>query len=295
MKRRLFIQNTLYAAGSLFLSSYKSAVQNEYKLVMVRGGSPGGMLDVGIEILGGANRFLEKGQTVLVKPTMQWDRSPETGANTNPDLLRALVERLYKAGSKGVYLMDQTHDRWTKCYKNSGIERAVKDAGAKILPADKEFLYQEVEIPGAKVLKKVKIHQAVLETDLIINVPAVKPDSVSGMFGAFQNLTGLIWDDGKYRGQEAQCYLDLLHFRKPVLNIMDMYRVPQNGTTSGVNEYKTLILSADIVAAEFFTAKRLGIGPNSLKYIELAEQAGFGQTNPPKASLRSIILKNSQT
>ena len=262
---------------------------------MVRGGSPGAMLDVGLEIFGGVGRFVEKGQTVLVKPTMQWDRAPETGANTNPELLAGLVEQLYKAGARGVYLMDQTHDRWTKCYKNSGIERAVKDAGAKILPADKEFLYEEIEIPGATVMKKAKIHKAVLETDLIINVPSPKPDQPAGMFGAFQNLTGLIWNDGNSSVQTAQEMVDLLHFRKPVLNIMDMYRVPQNGTTSGVNEYKTLILSADIVAAEFFTAKRLGIGPNSLKYIELAEQAGFGQTNPPKASLRSIILKNSQT
>jgi uncharacterized protein (DUF362 family) len=294
MKRRLFIQNGILAASGLFLPSYRDTKPQRYNLVMIRGGSPAAMLDVGLEVFGNSSYFVQKGQTVLIKPTMQWPRKAEPGANTNPDLLAALVRRCYDAGSKEVLLLGQTKNSWAKCFKNSGIERAVKDAGAKILSADKASLFEEIEIPNAKELKKVKIHRAVLESDLVINVPAVRPDPGFVMFGAFRNLIGLVWD-GENQVKTEQCMIDLLYFRKPALNVMDLYRVPLDGELSEAKEYRTLILSTDLVPAEVFAAKRLGIKTSSLRYIELAAQAGFGKIDPPRESLRSIVLKNSQT
>ena len=295
MDRRTFIQNSIMAASGLFFQSHTYKKMADYSLVIVRGGSPGAMLDIGMEALGGTARFFGNAQTVLIKPTIQWDQGPDSGANTNPDLLAELVKQCYQAGSKGVYLLDQTKDSWTKCYKNSGIERAVKDAGAKILPADKEFLYQEVEIPGAKMMKKAKIHQAVLETDLIINVPAVKPDAACGLFGAFENLKGLIWQEIKAQGQTEQQIIDFLHFRQPVLNIMDLYRVWQNDGSTEAKDYKTLILSTDIVSANVAAARRLGIDPASLNFIGLAARDGFGEINLPPEKMKNIVLKRGQS
>ena len=295
MKRRTFIRNSALAAGGLFFQSHQYTNQTNYEIAILRGGSPVEMLELGLEALGNIERFVKKGQKILVKPTMRWNMGPESGANTNPDLLAHLVQSCYKAGSIGVYLVDHTEDSWTKCYKNSGIERAVKDAGAKILPGNKEFLYQQVDIPNAKVLKTAKIHEIVQEVDIIINVPAVKRDPQSGIFGAFNNLMGLVWDHESYQNQSDECLIDFLHYRKPILNIMDAYRVAQsdNNNQAGPEIYKSLIISPDIVAAEVYAAKRLGIDPKTVKHIELAAKAGFGQINLPKESARTIVLKNS--
>lgn len=266
-----------------------AAVQKA-QLAIVRGGSAANMLDLGLEALGDLSRFIEPGQRILVKPTIRWNQAPESGQNTNPDLLERLVERCYEAGARGVFLVDQTQDNWTKCYKNSGIERVVKDAGAKILPGDKEFLYHEIDIPNAQVMKRPKVHEVMQEVDLIINVPAVQPQTPAGYFGAFHNLMGLVWQPESYQQQATQSMLDFLHYKTPVLNIMDAYRVV---TSTGVKEYKTLVLSPDIVAAEVYAAKRLGTDPGSLSYLEQAEQAGFGKMELRKEHIRSIVLKNS--
>jgi uncharacterized protein (DUF362 family) len=266
-----------------------AAVQKA-RLAIVRGGSAANMLDLGLEALGDLSRFIEPGQRILVKPTIRWNQAPESGQNTNPDLLERLVERCYEAGARGVFLVDQTQDNWTKCYKNSGIERVVKDAGAKILPGDKEFLYHEIDIPNAQVMKRPKVHEVMQEVDLIINVPAVQPQTPAGYFGAFHNLMGLVWQPESYQQQATQSMLDFLHYKTPVLNIMDAYRVV---TSTGVKEYKTLVLSPDIVAAEVYAAKRLGTDPSSLSYLEQAEQAGFGKMELRKEHIRSIVLKNS--
>jgi len=53
-------------------------------LVAVKGGSPQQMFETGIKALGGMGRFVKKGQTVLVKPNIGWDRTPAEGANTKP-------------------------------------------------------------------------------------------------------------------------------------------------------------------------------------------------------------------
>jgi uncharacterized protein (DUF362 family) len=285
MKRRQFIQNSLLATGGLLFASNTKSI-SKAKLAFIRGGSPANMLDLGMEALGGLEQFVPKGATVLVKPTLRWNQGPESGRNTNPKLLAHLVEACYKLGSRAVYLVDHTEDEWTKCYKNSGIERAVKDAGAKILPGDQEFLYPEVQLPQGGTMTSAKIHEVIEEVDLIINVPSVQQDSDGNYFGAFQNLAGLIWN----QPTDPQSLIDFVKFKTPVLNIMDITRVPGKDS---VKEYKTLVISSDIVAADSYAAKRIGIQLNSLPYLSQAEEAGLGATSLSPESIRSIILKNS--
>ena len=81
---------------------------------------------------------------------------PELAANTNPLLVKRIIEHCFKAGAKEVYVFDHTCDNWVNYYKNSGIEKAAKSAGAKVVPGNSENYYQEIEIPGGVKLKKRK-------------------------------------------------------------------------------------------------------------------------------------------
>ncbi|HKJ43307.1 MAG TPA: DUF362 domain-containing protein [Sunxiuqinia sp.] len=299
MDRRSFLQNSSWVAAGTLLLAGKIPTKHDYHLAMVRGGSPAPMLDLAIEVFGDIKTFIQPGQKILMKPTILWNQLPESGANTNPKLLAHLTDLCYDAGAREVLFVEHTVDAWTKCYKNSGIERAVKDVGAKILPGNKEFLYHEVAIPNAQVMKTAKIHEGVLDTDVIINVPAVSQTEELGYFGAFDNLMELVWPTQLTKSQRPQCMVDFLRFRKPVLNIIDASRVLQRiptkqKSTGRTQNYKTLILSSDIISSDVFAAKRLGVNPESLPYLTLAAQAGFGQMNPPADEIRSLVLKNSQ-
>ncbi len=296
MDRRQFIRNSALTAGALMsLPAFASRFPDP-DLVIVKGGDPVTMLEEGLEALGGLERFIEKGQKVLIKPDIGWNRTPEQGANTNPELLGRLVEMCYQAKAREVHVVDHTHDEWTKCYKNSGIERQVKDASAKIWPANKEFLYKKTEIPEAKKLKEALLHQQLFETDILINVPVLKKDETSGISGGLQNLAGLVWDWEQLESQgRDQCLIDLLHFRKPVLNLVDAYRVitkngPAGNSPDDVSLLRTLILSPDIVAADAAGAELLGIDPQSVTSLRLAAQAGWGTLKPNAGSVKQINL-----
>ena len=56
---------------------------------------------------------------------------PERAGNTNPVLVKHIIKQCLDAGAKDVYVFDHTCDKWSRCYANSGIDGAVREAGGK--------------------------------------------------------------------------------------------------------------------------------------------------------------------
>jgi uncharacterized protein (DUF362 family) len=306
MKRRDFFRKSfgagLAAGAALSMGGYdklwNSAKNSEsYDMVAIMGGKPEAMFDLGIQELGGIGAFVKKGQKVVVKPNIGWDRTPEYAANTNPLLVKRIIEHCFRAGAKEVYVFDHTIDNWVNCYKNSGIERAAKDAGAKIVPANSESYYHEVTIPRSQILKSAKIHQIILETDVFLNVPVLKDHSSTGMTCCLKNMMGSIWDRGYWHKNNLhQCIADYANYeRKPALNIVDCSNVmtkngPQGVSKEDVVNMQTLIISTDWVAADAAAAKMLGHNPSDINYIPLAHKMGIGNMNLDSLRIKKIKM-----
>jgi uncharacterized protein (DUF362 family) len=179
MDRRYFIKKSIQAgivlgsANSIgihfnLFASQTPYPSNNYDLVAIKGSEPDAMFDKAIESLGGMKSFINKGQKVVVKPNIGWDVAPERGGNTNPVLVKRIIQHCYEAGAKEVYVFDNTCDDWKRCYSNSGIERAVKDAGGKMVSGDSERYYQSVDVKQGKKLKNTKVHELILDSDVFI-------------------------------------------------------------------------------------------------------------------------------
>ena len=228
-----------------------------FDLVAVMGGEPVAMFRKAITEMGGMGRYVKKGQKVCVKPNIGWDKSPEMAANTNPLLVGEIVRQCLAAGASEVVVFDHTCDDWRKCYANSGIEEEAKNAGAKVVPADQESYYKPVSIPKGKVLKTTKIHEAILNADVWINVPILKNHGGAKMSISMKNLMGIVWDRGFFHKNDLQqCIADISSLdRKPVLNVVDAYRLmktngPRGRSEGDVAVSKALFLSHDMVAAD---------------------------------------------
>ncbi len=267
-----------------------------FDLIAVKDGEPVQMFDKAIESLGGMKNFVKKGQTVVVKPNIGWDTSPQRGANTNPDLVKRIIEQCFGAGAKTVYVFDNSCDNWNKCYENSGIQKAVKDAGGKLVPANSESNYQEVDVKNGKKLKKTKVHELILSSDVFINVPVLKSHGSAVITAAMKNHMGIVWDRGYWhRNNLNQCIADFAAYHKPDLNVVDAYRVmtkrgPRGVTEEDVVMMKSLILSKDIVAADAAAAKLFGAEPANVFYIKLAHDAGLGTMDLTKLSINRIKM-----
>ncbi|MBN1378509.1 MAG: DUF362 domain-containing protein [Gammaproteobacteria bacterium] len=307
MKRRDFLTKGLGAgvfAGSLLpLGRMGQAMAEEpisengsYDLVAIKGAAPDVMFDKGIASLGGMQRFVKPGQTVVVKPNIGWDSGPERAANTNPVLVKRVVEHCFKAGAKEVYAFDHTCDEWTRCYKNSGIEKAVKDAGGKLVTGDSESYYQDVEIADGAVLKDAKVHQLMLESDVVINVPILKSHGGATLSIAMKNLMGVVWNRRFWhRNDLHQCIADFATYCKPQLNIVDAYNVMMQNGPRGVSEADVarkgyLVISPDMVAADAAAAKIFGIEPEEIPHIKIANAMGAGVMDLEKLSIKRITV-----
>lgn len=165
-------------------------------LVAVMGGEPEAMFRRAIAEMGGMKQFIKPGQKVVVKPNIGWDKVPELAGNTNPQLVAEIVKQCLAAGAKEVTVFDHTCDDWQKCYKNSGIEAAAKAAGAKVMPAHLESYYKNVSLPRGKRMKSAKVHEAILNSDVWINVPILKNHGGANLTISMKNHMGIVWDRG---------------------------------------------------------------------------------------------------
>lgn len=262
MKRRYFLKAVaLTGIASTFKFSEGLEIMAQsakgYDLVAVLGGEPGLMFKKAIAEMGGMGKYVKKGQKVVIKPNIGWDRSPELAANTNPDLVAAIIRECFAVGAKEVVVFDHTCDDWRKCYKNSGIAEAVENAGGKMMPAHEESYYREVSLPNGVNLKSTKVHQAILDSDVWINVPVLKMHGGAKMSVSLKNLMGIVWDRRYFHSHNLQqCIADCNTLsKKPVLNIVDAYRVikangPQGRTEADVATAKGLFISTDSVAVD---------------------------------------------
>ena len=231
-------------------------------LVAVMGGEPAEMFRKAITEFGGISRFVKAGQKVVVKPNIGWDKIPELAGNTNPELVTEIIRQCIAAGAKEVVVFDHTCDDWRKCYKNSGIEDAAKAAGAKVMPAHEESYYREITLPRAKSLKTAKVHSAILDCDVWINVPVLKNHGGAKMTIAMKNHMGIVWDRGFFhRNDLQQCIADICTISEPaVLNVVDAYRImktngPRGKSAADVVLTKSLFMSPDIVAVDTAATK----------------------------------------
>ena len=305
MDRRNFLKTGLLAGASLtvpgiygnYFAKTSKVTPSNYDLIAIKNGEPEVMFDKGIEQLGGMKAFVKKNQKVLVKPNIGWDVSPERGGNTNPKLVKRIIEHCYEAGAKEVYVFDHTCDDWRRTYSNSGIEKAVKDAGGKIVSGDTENYYQSVTVKDGKVLTKGKVHELVLDCDVFINVPILKSHSSAKLTASLKNMMGVVWDRGYWhRNNLHQCIADYATFsKKPTLNVVDAYYVMKQNGPRGVSVddvalMKSQIISTDMVASDAAAAKLFGIEPDSVSYIKIAGSMGAGKKDLSTLNIKRIIL-----
>ncbi|MDR1898235.1 MAG: DUF362 domain-containing protein [Prevotellaceae bacterium] len=302
MKRRDFIKTAAVAgiAGTLNLTGankiYGKAEETN-DLVAIMNGTPSRMFERAIAEMGGMKKYIKQGWKVVIKPNIGWDRSPELAANTNPELVSAIIKSCLDAGAKEIVVFDHTCDVWNLAYKNSGIEDAVKKAGGKMAFAHEEKYYKEVSLPKGKKLKTIKVHESIIDCDAWINAPILKNHGGAKMTIAMKNYMGIIWDRRFFHSNDLQqCIADCCTYEKrPVLNIVDAYRVlksngPKGRSEADVVDAKALFISPDIVAVDTAAVNFFNqISPMTLD--EVAHLAKGQELNLGSMKLENLNIK----
>jgi uncharacterized protein (DUF362 family) len=232
-----------------------------------------------IEGIGGLKQFIGRGSVVWIKPNIGWDRTPEKAANTNPDVVATLIRLCFDAGAKTVKVGDNSCNIAAKSYASSGIEEAAKKLGAEVVFLDKTR-FKETEIKGERV-KKIPIYPAIMECDLVINVPVVKHHGLSKLTMCMKNYMGIIEKRNTFHQDIPTCLADITRFMKPRISVLDAVRVlkangPVGGNLADVDTKLMLAAGTDVVALDAWGAEIMGKNPTEIKSVKKGADVGLG-------------------
>jgi uncharacterized protein (DUF362 family) len=257
------------------------------ELAAIEGGEPAALVRRAIDELGGMRRFVARGDVVLIKPNMSWDRTPEQAANTNPDAVAEVVRLALAAGASRVVVTDVSINTARRVFERSGIAAAARAAGAEVvLPADSGF--REVDL-GGEVLRAWPVFAPFLDAGKVINMPVAKHHSLTGATLGIKNWYGLLGGERHRLHQRIhESLTDLAAFLRPTLTIVDAYRVlmrngPSGGSLEDVALKKTVIAGTDAVAVDAYATRAFWETTALPLYLEMAAQRGLGSLDLPES------------
>jgi uncharacterized protein (DUF362 family) len=293
MDRRTFIKSVAAGAiGAQFidpLDLFAEPTNATSVLSVVKGDDNAAVTRAAVDALGGMSKFVSKGDVVVVKPNIGWDRKPEQAANTDPVVVATLVAMALEAGAKTVKVFDHTCNSDRRCYKRSGIAQAAKDAGADVFFTE-ERKFKKVDLKGEKV-KEWPVYRDALEADKIINVPVAKHHTLARLTLSMKNFMGLVGGRRNLLHQSLDVNIvDLTAYFKPALTVLDAVRIltangPQGGNLNDVETPRTVAASTDPVAIDSFGATLFDMTGDQLGFVREGYDRGLGEMDLAKINI----------
>jgi uncharacterized protein (DUF362 family) len=244
------------------------------------------------ELLGGLEKFVKHGDSVLLKPNFIAPRSRRCATQTDPSVLLEVAALLKDFGARPFIGDSPAWGNVFSCIKALKLEEALRKLSVPVKQLNKP---KKCRI-GAKNIK-VGISSFALDADVIINLPKFKTHqqlvttfAVKNMFGCISGKRKALWHFVKGKNADDFCELliEIYKFLNPVLTIIDAVTVMDGpGPIRGRARPLGYILGGtDPLALEVICAKLVNINPENLPIIKTAKKM---QLNTPETDSIKIL------
>jgi uncharacterized protein (DUF362 family) len=243
-------------------------------------GEPAALTRAAIDALGGMKRFISRGDIVVVKPNIGWDRTPLHAANTNPQVVATVVQMAYEAGAKNVVVTDASCNDPNRCFQRSGIWQAAYAKGAEVI-VPSEHRFRSMRLKG-EVLDDWPVYTPLIQADKLINVPVAKHHNLAKYTGAMKNWYGSLGGRRNRLHQSIDISVaDLATFMRPTLTVLDATRIllrngPQGGNVDDTRVLNQVIASVDQVAIDAYGCTLIGQKRENIAYLKMGQERGLG-------------------
>jgi uncharacterized protein (DUF362 family) len=235
--------------------------------------------------LGGMERFIKKGDVVMIKPNVAFDRPPALAATTHPDALRAVAKLCFDAGAARVIVADNPINSPTGCFFKSGLTAVASDMGLDLLyPETNSFA--PISLDG-EILKEWTFFNAPFKkATKVIGLAPCKDHNLCHASMTMKNWYGLLGGRrNQFHQQIHSIVSDFALMMQPTLVILDGMNVlmsngPTGGRLSDVKPMNTIVAGTDMVAVDAYGYEHLlERDLAELTYIHKAYDRKLGNKN----------------
>ncbi len=264
------------------------------------------MVGDAINLIGGMDQFVKKGQTVVIKPNLFAPYPPPISVDRR--VIGALVSLCVAAGAKKVTVIegvsvgtlmkrvniDASNNRDTlirgiktvDMMRLLGVKSAVEDAGGDICGIE-DVETCNLSVNGGKVLHSLDYPKIIQDSDVFINLPALKTHTMTLVTLGIKNLQGILTEADRYFGHRDdidQHLVDILKVRKPDLTLVDgLIAMEGMGAGEGGTPLPMglVLAGADTVAVDSVCTRVMGIdNPMIVNTTRIAAHDGLGIADP---------------
>jgi len=243
------------------------------------------------ELLGGLQKFVSRGDTVLLKPNFIAPRSRRHATQTDPAIILATAKLLKDLGAKPFVGDSPAWGNVFTCVKALKLEEALKKLSVPVKQLDKPRKCR-IGIHNTKV----SLSSTALDADIIINMPKLKTHqqlvatfAVKNMFGCVAGKRKALWHFRKGGSFDDFCELliDIYRFLNPALTIIDaVIAMDGPGPIKGrARPLGYIIGGTEPIACETICCKLVNIDPENLPMIKTAKKMQVGCSDPDRIKI----------
>lgn len=243
------------------------------------------------ELLGGLEKFVTRGDTVLLKPNFIAPRSARHATQTDPAIILAAARLLKDFGAKPFVGDSPAWANVFACVRKLRLQEPLRRLDVPVKQLNKP---QKCRIEPLNI--NVGISSVALDADIIINLAKLKTHqqltatfAVKNMFGCVSGKRKALWHFARGKSVSDFCELLIAVFKllNPVLTIIDgVVAMDGQGPIRGrARPLGWIIGGADPIACEHTCCKLLNIAPRQIPIIKTARRMEFGCCNPETIKL----------
>ncbi|HHV62414.1 MAG TPA: DUF362 domain-containing protein [Firmicutes bacterium] len=247
-----------------------------------------------LDLIGGIRSIVSAGDIVLIKPNVGFKKNHLTGATTNINVVKALSTIIKGVGARKIIIAEGaivgTSTRDT--FQANGYYDIAGELGVELLDL-KTAEMVAVPVPCGKAFHRLHVPRAILEADVVVNVPVMKTHDALPVTLGLKNMKGIIREQDKKRFHKwglSQAIVDLNKVAYPDLTVLDgtigMEGLgPAHGEPANLG---VMLASTDTVAADAIGSLVMGIDPGEVEYIGLADAQGLGCGDPDEINVAGV-------
>jgi uncharacterized protein (DUF362 family)/Pyruvate/2-oxoacid:ferredoxin oxidoreductase delta subunit len=252
-----------------------------------------------LDALGGLDKVVRPGARVYCKVNLLVPAAPEQAVSTHPEVVRAVIHEIRRIGGVPVVGDNPAVAKTVAALRKAGILGVLEEEQVEI-PDLAQVV--RLENPEGRSFRSFEVSKAIVDCDVLLNLPKLKTHGLTYMTCALKNLFGLVPGSQKARWhlrapsplEFATLICDLYgavqrHFRgdRKMVHLIDgILAMEGDGPGTGGTPRKTgsLLASLDGTALDRVACQVAGLDFERLVIVREAMARGLGEGDLSKIS-----------